>query len=243
LRISVAQVTLADSIEAGVAKTLEFIGKAADDKSDFVCFPEMNLTGYGKQVLGLPNLKQRIDDAITRIADECSRLDIGALIGHAYPEHGFLYNRATILSPSGPVAHYDKMNLVDVEKKFLHPGIMPTLFPLGELTAGVIICRDQNDPYLAATLKEKGAQLLFLPTAHLNDPETARRKLDKDRGIPITRAVENEFYVFLANPVGSHVGLVCIGNSLIADPEGFVIASAGDSEETLLSVMIPSAGG
>lgn len=238
MKISVAQTTLPDSIEAGVEKTLGFLKKASKEESDFVCFPEMSITGYGKAVLGLPNLKGAIDDAIRCISEECSRLKIGALIGHACPEHGHLFNRATILSPVEKVAHYDKMHLVDVEKKFLHPGVMPTLFPLGNMKAGVIICRDQNDPYLSATLKEKGAELLFIPAAHLNDPETARRKLDKDRGIPITRAVENHLYVFLCNSVGTHVGYVSLGNSLISDPDGYVLATAGETEEELISATI-----
>lgn len=239
LRISVAQVTMAESIAQGTAKTVQFLGKAADDGAEFVCFPEMHLTGYSKAVLGLPGLKSELDDAIRHITDECRRLKIGTLIGHACPEHQRLYNRMTVVTADGPIAHYDKIHLVDVEMRFLHPGVMPTLFPLGKHTAGIIICRDQNDPYLAATLKLKGADLLFIPAAHLADPETARQKIEKNRGIPITRAVENGLYVFLANPVGEHVGYVSLGNSLIADPEGFVLASAGESEECLLTVTIP----
>jgi predicted amidohydrolase len=160
------------------------------------------------------------------------------LVGHAYPEDGCMYNRATAITTNGPVGHYDKIHLIDVEKKFLCPGKDQTLFSIGNFTAGIMICRDQNDAHLAESLKEKGADLIMLPAAHLNEPETARRKLDKDRGIPITRAVENEIYVFLANSVGMHVGLLSLGNSLIANPEGYVLASARESEETILSVSI-----
>ena len=60
----------------------------------------------------------------------------------------------------------------------------------------------------------------------------------KNRAIPITRAVENGVYVLLSNFVGSHLGMVSLGNSLIADPDGAVVSSAGESEESLLSVSI-----
>ena len=40
----------------------------------------------------------------------------------------------------------------------------------------------------------------------------------KNRAIPITRAVENGVYVLLSNFVGSHLGMVSLGNSLLPTP-------------------------
>lgn len=235
---SVAQTALPNSIEEGLEKILFFLEEAKNENSDFVCFPEMSLTGYSKESLSAPHLKESIDQAISQIALECHRLNLGTLIGHAYPENGSVYNRATAITPDGPIAHYDKINLVDIERKFLHPGSKQSVFPIGNHTAGIIICRDQNDPNLAHSLKQMGADLIFLPAAHLNDPVEVRKKIEKDRGIPLARAVENRIHVFLSNPVGSHVGLLSLGNSLIASPEGYVLASAGETEETLISAEI-----
>ena len=45
-------------------------------------------------------------------------------------------------------------------------------------------------------------------------------------------------YVLLPNTVGSHLGMISLGNSLIADPDGAVVVSAGESEETILSLSL-----
>ncbi len=58
--------------------------------------------------------------------------------------------------------------------------------------------------------------------------------MDKNRAIPITRAVENKAFVLLSNTVGTHLGMVSLGNSLIADPEGAVVVAADEYQEGLL---------
>jgi predicted amidohydrolase len=112
------------------------------------------------------------------------------------------------------------------------------VFPFGDAKIGVIICRDQNYPELCRALTKAGAQFIYILSAHFYGPKEARWKLEKNRAIPITRAVENKVYVLLSNFVGSHLGKVSLGNSLIADPDGAVVVSAGETEEGLLSVSI-----
>ncbi len=101
-----------------------------------------------------------------------------------------------------------------------------------------MICRDQNDPKIAEELVKRGARFIFIISAHYYKPKEARWKLEKNRAIPITRAVENGVYVLLPNTVGSHLGMISLGNSLIADPDGAVVVSAGESEETILSLSL-----
>ena len=101
-----------------------------------------------------------------------------------------------------------------------------------------MICRDQNHPKLGLELVKKGAEFIYILSAHFYRPKEARWKVEKNRAIPITRAVENGVHVLLSNFVGSHLGLVSLGNSLIADPDGAVVVSAGENEESLLSVSV-----
>lgn len=98
----------------------------------------------------------------------------------------------------------------------------------------MIICRDQNYPELAReTCKDVDA--LFILCAHYYKPLEARWKVDKNRALPIARAVENHCYVFMANTIGSHIGMISLGNSLIADPEGVLVVLADESSETIIT--------
>ena len=150
----------------------------------------------------------------------CRQLKIAAVIGHAYQVKGEHYNRATVLLPNGGRYSYDKIYLTEQEEEYFNAGRDRMLFTYKGFKCGVIICRDQNYPLLARELKEMGADLLFILSAHYYEPKEARWKLEKNRAIPITRAVENKCYVFMANTVGTHLGMISLGNSLIADPEG-----------------------
>jgi predicted amidohydrolase len=56
-----------------------------------------------------------------------------------------------------------------------------------------------------------------------------------------TRAAENHIYVVAANRVGVERGTTYLGRSIIADPNGQVLAEAGPSEETILYAAIDPA--
>ena len=82
-------------------------------------------------------------------------------------------------------------------------------------------------------------KFLFILSAHFYNPKEARWKLEKNRAIPITRAVENGIYV-LSQHCSTHLGHDKFwGNSLIVDPDGAVVVSAGEkSEEGILSLSL-----
>jgi predicted amidohydrolase len=39
----------------------------------------------------------------------------------------------------------------------------------------------------------------------------------------------------MANTIGSHIGMISLGNSLIADPEGVLVVLADESSETIIT--------
>ena len=99
---------------------------------------------------------------------------------------------------------------------------------------GLIICRDQNDPRLVQEYARAGAKVVFLLAAHYYPSAEARRKLDKNRALPIARAVENGLFVAKANAIGFQDEYVSLGHSMIVDPEGSVVCEADEKEEKLL---------
>ncbi|MEZ0537101.1 carbon-nitrogen hydrolase family protein [Caldicellulosiruptoraceae bacterium PP1] len=232
--VAAAQISINNSIEKNFEKIVSFIDKAKENSCDIICFPEMSLTGYNKEVLSDINLNNKINNYLYTIQEISNKNQIAVIIGYGYIENGSLKNRAGIILPNKDVVTYDKINLTNLESQFFSSGEKVVSFEYKGVKCGVIICRDQNYPLITHKLQQEGVKVLFILTAHYYNPKEARWKIEKNRAIPITRAVENKFYVVLANTIGTHIGMISLGNSLIIEPEGNVVVSAGESEEALL---------
>ena len=76
---------------------------------------------------------------------------------------GRLYNRAPIIA-DGRVFHQDKLHLTPWENAF-SPGDELRLWKFGGITIAVIICLDIEVPELAARLRNKGVDLILVPSA------------------------------------------------------------------------------
>jgi predicted amidohydrolase len=91
---------------------------------------------------------------------------------------------------------------------------------------------------LAQEYKTLGADVILILSAHFYEPIEGIRKVNKNRALPIARAVENNLWVLKANAVGSSNEKISLGGSLVIDPEGFVIHEGSSLNEMILSYEI-----
>lgn len=234
MKLAVCQMALSEDFKNNARQIISFLEKASRLEVELVCFPEMSLTGYNSALLSKSKLNIIIEESLQQIADKCNELHLGAVIGYGYRQDDNLFNRAGVFLPGGIQFTYDKIYLTEIEEKYFRRGKKNLVFPYGGSKIGVIICRDQNYPLLTKELKEKDAEYVFILAAHYYNPKESRWKLEKNRAIPITRAVENKVYVLKANTIGTHLGMISLGNSIIADPDGAVVVAADESQEGLL---------
>ncbi|NLI69878.1 MAG: carbon-nitrogen hydrolase family protein [Firmicutes bacterium] len=240
MRIGVAQTFVAEEMKTNTARMMEKIAAAADMEIDLLLFPEMCLTGYNFHAWKNAHFWGELDESLQKLALQASATGMGLVVGRVFLAGDKMYNAATVFLPDGKSYTYCKNNLTAAEEDHLLPGTAPLSFDFRGYRFGVIICRDQNYPELARKTC-KGADALLLPAAHYYKPAEARWKLDKNRALPLARAVENRCHVFLANTVGSHLNLISLGNSLIADPEGILVAMADEVSETFITCDLPAA--
>jgi len=234
VRIGVSQMYISDNIRNNAAKILENINEAAQRDVDFLIFPEMSLTGFDLQDFSQPNFKDDLSSSLEQISVRVEELGIGVIIGQATFRHTKIMNSATVMLPGGITYRYDKINLTDAEKPYFTPGSDLLNFTYKDCNFGVIICRDQNYPELVHNTCGNGSALIIL-AAHYYKPVEARAKLDKNRALPIARAVENNCHVFLSNTIGSHFGMNSLGNSMIVNREGIVVAQADEFSPVILT--------
>jgi predicted amidohydrolase len=231
LKAGVAQIDLDDKTGSNAAKLCRYIRSAAGLKLDLLCFPECSLTGYRRDF-------NKIDwDEVARALDELQGVaaeeDITIVVGTPYLEADKIYNAALVISANYRLKYF-KNNLTDFDKQYFARGQGILTFEVKGIKCGLLICRDQNYPRLAREYARAGTAVLFFLAAHYYPPDEAYLKLEKNRALPIARAVENRFFVAKANAVGSRGGCISLGHSMMVDPDGLIICEADEKQETLL---------
>jgi predicted amidohydrolase len=231
VKLGIAQIALNNDIDLNLAKIGNYTSKATKIKTDILCFPECSLTSYRRDFHEIDwNEILKALDALQEIAAE---KHITLVVGTPYLELSKLYNAAVVISANSQLRYF-KNNLTDFDKQYFAKGQDMLLFEVKGIKCGVIICRDQNYPLLAQKYACKGVRVLFLPSAHYYLPDEAQLKLDKNRALPIARAVENNIFVAKANAVGFQGAYTSLGHSMIVNPEGLIICEADEATESIL---------
>lgn len=160
------------------------------------------------------------------------------------PQMNRLHDTSLVYNPQGElVDFYHKLHLFDVElaedkvwyresdtfAAGTHTTVVPT--PLGGV--GLSICYDLRFPELYHLLRQRGADILLVPSAFT-------QSTGQVQWLPLlqARAIENQCYVVAANQCGLHSGnLETWGNSMIICPWGNVLALQG-AQPGLISAKI-----
>jgi len=164
---------------------------------------------------------------------------------------GLYHNTAVVFERDGRLlGRYRKMHIPDdpgfLEKFYFTPGDLgfePVQTSIGRL--GVLVCWDQWYPEAARLMALAGADLLLYPTAIGWDPNDGdeERARQRDAWVTVQRghAVANGLPVlscnrvgFEAAPAGAGVGIRFWGTSFVAGPQGEFLATAGESDPTVL---------
>lgn len=218
--------------DRNLSRVLDGIAQAAAQGAHLTLFPECALTGYMLTAEEAAAVAEPIPGPRTdRLAQACRRWNVLAVVGTIERDaRGRCFNVAVLVSPEGVLGWYRKTHLIRLGvDRFLTPGEQlaePFTTPLGRL--GLLICYDLRFPEPARVLALAGAQAILLPTAW---PQAASLYPDH---VARTRASENGLYLLAADHVGRERGGRYLGRSLIVDPEGKILAEAGQYGEALL---------
>ena len=235
LRIALAQMNATVGDLAGNRdKIIEGLEKARKAGAHVVAFPELAITGYPPEDL---LLKPDFVGSAQRILDEIAPTTKGlvAIIGCLWVEDD-LYNGAAVFSDGQLRAVYNKHFLPNYgvfdENRYFQVGKKNLVFSFGEALFGVSICEDiwypNGPPHFQADLG--GAQLLINISS---SPYYLGKGQDRERMLA-TRAADNRSYLAYCNLVGGQDELIFDGQSMIFDPQGEIIARAGQFVEDFL---------
>ena len=225
-----------DRFLASWQHVLELVERACGDGAKLVVLPEGSVPGY---VLGNEPVDE---DELRTAAKDIARLarTHGATIvyGGAKVVAGRTFNAAIAVGPSGEdLGFAAKQFLWHFDRLWFAAGetLEPIDTPLGKL--GLLVCADGRIPTIAATLVERGAELLVMPTAWVTsgrDPENLEN-VQADLMANV-RARENGVPFVVANKCGVELASVAYcGKSAIIDAAGAFVARGPEREETIVA--------
>lgn len=234
-RIALAQINATvGNLSGNHSKIIEGLEKARQAGADLVAFPELAVTGYPPEDLLLkPDFVESAQRVLTELAPATKGLV--AIVGGLWVEDD-LYNGAAVFSDGHLRSVYFKHFLPNYgvfdENRYFQVGHKNPVFRLGEDSFGVSICEDiwypTGPPHFQAGLG--GAQLLINISS---SPYYLGKGQERERMLA-TRAADDRSFLAYCNLVGGQDELIFDGQSMIFDPQGELVARAGQFVEDFL---------
>ncbi len=211
------------------------IEDAARAGAKLVVLPEGTVPGY---VLGeRPVDANELATASRDVAEIARTFACTIVYGGAKIVDNRTFNAAIVVGPAGEELGFAaKQFLWHFDRRWFAPGatLDPIDTPVGKL--GILVCADGRIPTIAATLVERGAQLLVMPTAWVTsgrDP-LALENIQADLMANV-RARENGVPFVVANKCGVELESVAYcGKSAIIDATGAFVARASERDEAIV---------
>jgi nitrilase len=263
MRVSVVQMCPGSSKAANIAQAGELIASAAAEKPDLVSLPEMWSCLGGNRALKFEEAEELPafgSGATGGAAYEFLRgtargLGItvhGGSIGErgVGADAGRLFNTTVAFDSDGhELARYRKIHLFDIttpdgtgyrESATYGGGHEIVTYQTGSLPVGCAICYDLRFAELFLALRQKGADLVFLPSAFTVPTGRAHWEV-----LIRARAIETQCWMAAPATCGEHIDAkgearATYGHSLICDPWGNVVASCGEGIGWASAVIDPA---
>lgn len=237
VRLALAQInTIVGDLKSNAEKIAAFTKRAKDAGAQIVAFPELSLCGYPPEDLLLKS--KFIEDTAETLKSLVPISDgIITIVGFADMTND-LYNAAAVMYNGRIITKYHKMFLPNYgvfdEVRYFQRGSEIPVFKANGLTFGVNICEDiwfAEGPTATQALVP-GCQLVVNISS---SPYHFGKGLLREEMVGM-RAYDNQVYIAYVNTVGGQDELIFDGQSLVANPDGTMLARGRQFEEDLMIV-------
>ena len=236
-RIALAQVnTTVGDLRGNTELVKDWIGRAAALGADLAAFPELTLTGYPPEDLVLyPSFVAENKRLLRELAQDVQHNV--AIVGFVDEADGRLFNASALLANGKVQGVYHKLHLPNYgvfdERRYFEPGTVCPVVDLGRCSIGLNICEDIWQSAGPSEVQcQAGAELIV----NINGSPFEIDKRNTREGLVTSAAGRNRAFVAYVNQIGGQDELVFDGGSMVAGPDGTVIASSPQFEEDLLVI-------
>jgi predicted amidohydrolase len=237
MRIALVQMSMEESWEANLEKSLAYMREAAGQGAELVCFPEIQFSPFFPQFAGGDASRYAMGiehPAIRAVQSACRELGLVAVPNLYLEEGGKTYDASPVIESNGRILGVSKMvHIVQMplfyEQDYYTPS--DTGFQVCDTSrgrVGVVICFDRHYPESTRSCALKGAELIVIPTANVKG-----ESLEFFEWELRVAAVQGGVFIALCNRVGVESEMDFCGESLVVDPRGELLAKADGNEHVL----------
>jgi len=231
MKAAVGQFAVAATPDENLAIVRDLIARAAG--CDLLVLPE----GILARDIADPAIVRRVAQPLNgpfvsalREATQGTGLTVAFCMHEPGGPGGRVFNTNLALFDGQIVAAYRKLHLYDAfatqESANVIPGAdLPPVFDVAGTRVGLMTCYDVRFPEVARHLALKGAEVLALPAAWLRGPAKERHW----EVMVTARALENTCWMVASGECGPRN----IGDSMVVDPLGVIVARAGEGPALL----------
>lgn len=241
-RFAVLQHAMAPEIETNLETAARLMAQAADRGAELVVFPEVQLSPFfpkhrapeGADPAG--GYLMTPDHPAVRRLSELARAHRLVTVANVYmAREGRRYDASPVFDADGTLLGVSEMVHVAQfenfwEKDYYAHGEAFHVYDTAAGRIGVVICYDRHFPESWRACALQGAEIIATPTCNLAD-----EPLELFASEMAVMAMQNSVYALLANRCGTEDVVRYAGRSVIAGPDGTILARAGESEEVLLA--------
>lgn len=247
MKLALAQMRMTEDMGENLRRSIRAIRTAAERGAELVCFPEIQLTPFFPQYPGweVSGYVMREDsEEVRAVAAACREARIFAATNFYLDYDGRRYDTSLLLDDTGAIVGRQKMVHIAqcpcfYEQDYYTPsdeGFRVFDTRLGKI--GIVVCFDRHYPESIRTEALRGADLIVIPTANTRDEPGELFQWEIR-----VQAFQNSVYAAMCNRVGSEGEMCFSGESLVAGPDGALLALAGQREELLLCDIDPGRAG
>ena len=214
--------------EENKKKCTEFFKKAQTVKADLILFPEMTLTGF---CMDIQCVAEEDSETLTWFKEQAKYFNLNIGFGYVKKEDNKGLNIFSVISSDGTVlSKYTKLHPFSFasETDYYNSGDEIVFTKIKEFLTSTFICYDLRFPEVFQIASTKSELITIIA----NWP-----KVRRDHWITLlkARAIENQCYVAAVNRVGTGNEIEYVGDSMIIDPQGNILATSYNNEELIVA--------
>lgn len=240
LLAAAVQMLASSDKEANLREAETRLRHAQAQGAKLVVLPEVfNWRGPLKQMTAAEPIPGPTSNLMANLARELGIYLLAGSILEFVADGNKAYNTSLFFNPQGTLlAKYRKIHLFDVdvtdgvavlESEARLAGGEVVVAETEFCPVGLTICYDLRFPELYRRLVERGAQIIFVPSAFTSFTGQAHWE-------PLlrARAIENQVYIIAPDQVGHTPNSIpSYGHSMIVDPWGRILAEASDGPDVI----------
>jgi predicted amidohydrolase len=239
MKIALIQMGMTPDEGENLQKSLQKMEEAAKQGANLVLFPELQLSPFFPQHAQSDATRylMTIDSAaIQKIKQKAHELDLVTIPNFYLKEPAGNYDACPVINNDGKIMGISRMvHIVQVEYFYEQDYYTPAedgfkVYNTAAGKIGVVICFDRHFPESIRSCVLQGAEIIVIPTAIIiGEP------VEKFEWEVRLAAWQNNVFIAMCNRVGTEDAVTFCGGSMLIDPDGEVLAQAGETEEILMS--------